>query len=87
VSNANKEEDNKEYKKRLYEKFSKGVDTGIMPEFDTEQERSAFILFENLYLKKKLLDMGESQDFIASLWSSKNMGDILERLGLADYLE
>lgn len=75
------------YRKKLYEKFVQGIEREVMPEFDNEQERTAYILFENLYLKKKLLDMGESKDFIANLWSSKNMADIWEHLGLADVLE
>jgi transposase-like protein len=76
-----------EYSRKLYEKFMRGIETETMPEFDNEQERTAFILFENMYLKKKLLLQGESPAFIANLWSSKNMGDLLERLGLADVLE
>jgi len=76
-----------EYSRKLYDKFMQGIETETMPEFDTEQERMAFILFENIYLKKKLLTQGESPDFIANLWSSKNAVDLLERLGLADVLE
>jgi len=76
-----------EYVQRMREKFMRGVETGIMPEFDTDSERLVYALFENQYLKKKLLDMGESKDSLASLWSSKNLADLLARFGLVDVSE
>ena len=61
------------YAKELSEKFVKAVETGTIPKFVTKDEKIAFALFENEYLKKKLLLMGESENFIANLWSSKNL--------------
>jgi len=86
-SSPSKKKAQAEYIQRLREKFMHGVSTGIMPEFDTDSERLVYALFENQYLKKKLLDMGESKISLASLWSSKNLGDLLARFGLVDVSE
>jgi len=41
--------------------------------FANQEDELAYLKFENEYLKKKLLAQGESETFIANLWSSKNL--------------
>ena len=41
--------------------------------FKNRDEEKEYLKLENEYLKKKLLLMGESESFIANLWSSKNL--------------
>jgi len=41
--------------------------------FASKEEEWEYLRLENEYLKKKLLAQGESENSIASLWSSKNL--------------
>jgi transposase-like protein len=41
--------------------------------FKNTDEEKEYLKFENEYLKKKLLLLGETESFIANLWSSKNL--------------
>ena len=41
--------------------------------FKNKEDEREYLKLENEYLKKKLLLQGECEDFIASLWSSKNL--------------
>jgi|GEM_PF-6465381 len=75
------------YHKELFAKFMKGIKTGETPKFASDTEKALYLLLENQYLKKKLLDMGESKTFIANLWSSKNLKELLAQLGVADVWE
>jgi len=41
--------------------------------FKNKEDEWEYLKLENEYLKKKLLSQGESEEFIANLWSSKNL--------------
>ena len=41
--------------------------------FKSKEDEWEYLKLENEYLKKKLLSQGESEEFIANLWSSKNL--------------
>jgi transposase-like protein len=51
----------------------RGKCTFIKKIFKSKEEEWEYLLLENEYLKKKLLSMGESENFIANLWSSRNL--------------
>jgi len=71
IRNWVKKYKNGELTEENYDKRGKGTfNKKIFKNTDEEKE---YLKLENEYLKKKLLSMGESESFIANLWSSKNL--------------
>jgi transposase-like protein len=54
-------------------KSSNGKHGRAKTRFETKEEEWEYLRFENEYLKKKLLTQGKTENFIANLWSSKNL--------------